>query len=148
MAEVKYGTVSVTIDDFLAPPDQAGKLSPAELARIARPPRGIGLACDQAADAIDKAGASFSAPKDVTAASLREAGPRADGIDLVIADLEVVLGILKQANALFDGTAYEQIRKVNDQVKAQGKHQPEIEKMFESVLAYFAKGPRKTPPVE
>jgi len=32
---------------------------------------------------------------------------------------------------------------VNDQVKAQIKHQPELAEVFKNVLAYFAKGPRR-----
>jgi len=146
MAEVKHGTVSVTFDDSLKPPEQAGKLSPDELARIARPPRGIGLACEQAADAIDKAGDKFTPPKGVTPASLRDGGQRAEDIDLVIADLEVVVQTLKQANAIFDGDAWEQLRKVNDQVNAQAKHQPELKAIFANVIAYFAKGPRRSKP--
>ncbi len=141
--ELKYGTVSVSFSDFLRPPPEAGKLSPNEVARIPRTPRGIGLVCFQAADIINKAGAKFAAPRDVTPQSLQDAGRRAEEIDTVILDLEVVLGILKHANLLFDAEAWEQIRKVNDQVKVQAKHDPEIASMFKPVLDFFARGPRR-----
>lgn len=142
MAEIKHGTVSVTIHDTLAPPDRAGKMSPDEVARTPKPPRGLGLACDNAADAMGKAGAKFAAPAGVSPETLIAAAKRADGIDQVILDLEVVLATLKQANLLFDAEAWEQIRKVNDQVKAQAKHNPELLVMFKSVLDFFARGPR------
>jgi len=70
----------------------------------------------------------------VTPASLRTLGKRAEEIDQVILDLEVVMNKLKQANLLFDAEAWEQIRKLNDQVKAQGKHDPEVMVMFKPVL--------------
>ena len=145
MADIRHGTVTVTIADDFAPPPEAGNLGPDEVRRIAKPPRGIGLVCDATADAIEKSGARFAPPAGVTPASLRGTGKRAEGIDQVILDLEVVLNKLKQANLLFDAEAWEQIRRTNDQVKAQGKHDPEVLIMFKPLLDFFARGPR--PPV-
>ncbi len=142
MADVRHGTVTVTIADEYAPPPEAGNLGPDDVRRIAKPPRGLGLICDAAADAVEKSGAKFSPPGGVTPASLRALGKRAEGIDQVILDLDVVLNKLKQANLLFDAEAWEQIRKMNDQVKVQGKHDPEIFVMFKPLLDFFARGPR------
>lgn len=47
---------------------------------------------------IEKSGAKFTPPAGVTPASLRASGKRAEGIDQVILDLEVVLNKLKRAN--------------------------------------------------
>src|SRR5262245_39735303 len=113
MAEVKHGTIVVTIADELALPEQAGNLSAAEVSRLPKAPRGIGLACTYAADALEKAGERFTAPRDVSKATLLGAADRADGIDQVIVDLEVVLARMKQANLLFDAEAWELLRKVN-----------------------------------
>ncbi|HEY3452457.1 MAG TPA: hypothetical protein VGK67_39300 [Myxococcales bacterium] len=146
MAEVKHGNVTVVVDDTLKPPAQAGNLSVVEISRMPKAPHGLGLACEQAANGITTADKKFDPPRGVTADSLRTLGKRAEDIDSVIANLEVVLSILKQSNLLFDGEAWEQLRKVNDQVKAQGKHTPELLTIFEPVLRYFAKGPRKTEP--
>jgi hypothetical protein len=147
VAEIKHGTVAVTIADELTPPAQAGTLGPDEVRRIPKPPRGIGLVCEAAADAMEKAGAKFSPPPGVTATTLRSSGDRADSIDQVILDLEVVANKLKQANLIFDADAWEQIRKMHDQVKAQGKHDPELLVMFKPLLDFFARGPRQpTPP--
>jgi hypothetical protein len=81
---------------------------------------------------------------------LRAAGARAESIDGVIADLTVVLDILKQANLLFDADAWEQLRKMNDQVKAQGKHEPDLLKIFDPLVKYMARkragGGAVTPP--
>jgi hypothetical protein len=95
-------------------------------------------------ESVEKSGAKFSPPGGVTPASLRTLGKRAEGIDQVILDLEVVLNKLKQANLLFDAEAWEQIRKTNDQVKVQGKHDPEIFVMFKPLLDFFARGPRQS----
>ena len=102
-------------------------------------PRGIGSVCEVAADILEKSGTRFAAPAGVTPASLRTSGKRAEGIDQVILDLDVVLNKLKQGNLLLDAEAWEQIRKLNDQVKVQGKHDPEVLVMFKPVLDFFAR---------
>jgi hypothetical protein len=99
--------VTVAIADELAPPAEAGNLGPDEVRRIAKAPRGIGLICDGTADAMEKSGARIAPPAGVTPASLRAMGKRAEGIDQVILDLDVVLNKLKQANLLFDAEAWE-----------------------------------------
>jgi hypothetical protein len=147
MADIRHGTVTVTIGDAFAPPPEAGNLSPDEVRRIAKAPRGIGLICEATADAAEKAGAKFTPPAGVTPERLRALGDRAEGIDQVILDLEVVLNKLKQANLLFDAEAWEQIRKMNDQVRVQGKHDPELSVMFKPLLDFFARGPRASAPV-
>lgn len=142
MVDIRHGTVTVSIPDELAPPPEAGSLGPDEVRRIAKAPRGMGLICDTTADAVEKSGTKFAPPAGVTAASLRAMGKRAEGMDQVLLDLDVVMNKLKQANLLVDAEAWEQIRKINDQVKAQGKHAPEVLVMFKPVLDFFARGPR------
>ena len=85
-------------------------------------------------------------PAGVTSEGLVAAGEKAEGIDLVINDLEIVLQRLKQANLLFDADAYEQVRKVNDQIKAQGKHDPELLALFKDVIDFFARTPKVPKP--
>lgn len=142
MAQIEHGSIAVTIPDALTPPDKAGKMSPEEIARIPKAPRGLGLACEKAADAMKKAGARFTPPAGVTPDSITASGTRAEDVDLVINDLDVVTQIMKQANLIFDADAYEQIRKINDQVKAQAKHNPELLTIFKDVLDFFARPPR------
>jgi hypothetical protein len=143
MSEIKHGAVTVTIPDELAPPPEAGSLTPEEVRRIPKAPRGIGLICATAADALEKAGGRLAAPADVSPSSLRASGQRAEDVDQILADLDVVTNKLKQANILFDADAWEQVRKLHDQVKAQGKHDPELLVMFGGLLDVFARGPRQ-----
>lgn len=147
---VKFGSVAVTTSDTLKLPNEAGNLSTEAITRIPKAPRSVGHLCVAAADAIEKAGKTFTSPAGVTPDSLRQAAQRADGIDLIIHDLEVLLHRYKQANLLFDAEAFEQARKVNDQVKAQAKHDPEIAKAFSLVTQGFAnvRGTHKTPKEE
>jgi hypothetical protein len=146
MSKLEHGTVSITFPDTLALDESSGKLSQDEVLRIPKAPRGIGLICDTTADALEKAGAKFTAPAGVTPESLRAAGARAEGIDQVILDLEVVMNTLKQGNLLMDAAAWEQVRKMNDQVKSQGKHDAELLVIFKPLLDFFVKGPRPTGP--
>lgn len=148
MSELNHGTVTVNFTDGLDPPAQAGKLTPVEVQRIPKAPRGLGLVCDATAAAMEKAGGKFTPPAGVSATSLREAGARAEGIDQVILDLEVVLNTLRQANLLFDAAAWEEIRKMNDQVKSQGKHDAELLVIFKPLLDFFARGPRPAGPAQ
>jgi hypothetical protein len=145
MAEERHGTVAVIFADHLAPPPEAGRLDLQQLRSIPKPRRGVGLACQHAAYAMDQAGTQFVRPATVTPDSLRQAGRRAEEIDQVILDLEVVLAKLRQANLLFDAEAFEQLRQVNDQVKAQAKYDPQLVTMFQPVLDYFAAPRRSTP---
>lgn len=145
MAKIKHGTIVISIPDELTPPDKAGKMTPEEVSRIAKAPHGLGLACSRAADAITKAGDTFTLPAGVTVEGLLAAGKRAEDIDQVIQDIEVVLVTLKQANLLFDADAYTQVRKVNDQVKAQAKHAPELTRIFKQIIDYFARARANKP---
>lgn len=135
---LKFGSVSVTLADSLVPPEEAGSLSPTELARIPKAPRSVGALCESAADGIERAAKAFQPPPGVTADALRKAGQRADGIDVIIQDLEVVLSRFKQGNLLLDAEAYKLVRQVNDQVKAQSKHSPELAKIFAPLLQAFS----------
>jgi hypothetical protein len=110
--------------EVLLPPAQAGNMSPDDVRRIAKAPRRLGLVCDAAADILEKSGSKLTAPAGVAPASLRAKGKRAEGIDQVILDLEVVMNKLKQANLPFDADAHDEVRKTNDHVKAQGKRDP------------------------
>lgn len=145
MAEIKHGTVTLTVADHLAPPPSAGQLTKEEVARLPRAPRSVGLACAQAADALEKAGAKLTVPPALNKEALLAAASRADDIDQVIVDVEVILARLKQANLMFDAEAWSLLRQVNDQVKAQGKHNPELLNIFEPIVRFFAKGPRPGP---
>ena len=138
MPEIKHGTVTVAIPDSLVLPPQAGNLSPAEVLAIPKARRGIGLACDQAATALANAGADFVAPG-VTPEGLRTKGRMADEIDDVIASVEVLLEKLKQANLLLDAAAWEELRKLNDLVKAQGKFRPELLTRFSPLTEFMSR---------
>ncbi len=141
MGQIEHGTVSVTIDDSLTLPERAGNLSPDEVRRLPKPRHGIGLVGTLTADALDKAGPDFIAPAGVTPDALRGACKRSDDIDQVIVNLEVILQRVKQANLLFDADAWEMLRKINDQVKAQAKYQPELETVFTALREFMTYGP-------
>ena len=60
-------------------------------------------------------------PRGITAEGLREAGARAEDVDTVIDNLEVVLNTLKQANLIFDGEAYGMLLRLNERVRSARK---------------------------
>ena len=148
MITITEGSVSVSLADDLAPPAKAGHMSKSDVNHLPKAHRGLGLACDLTADAMEKAGAKFTAPAGVTPASLRAAGKRAEDIDKAITDLSVVLETLKQANLLFDADAWEQLRKVNDLLNAQAKHDKSLSTIFQALVAYFARPARTAAPTQ
>jgi hypothetical protein len=75
---------------------------------------------------------------DVTADELVAAGEQAEDIDVVIADVENVLVVLKQANNLLDAHAHELLRKVLAAVRAAEKFDPKVASVFPHLVAYFA----------
>lgn len=145
MSEIKHGSVTVVIDDSLQIPTEAGKMSPKEVLEIPKPPRGIGGATSDAAQVARDAGDKFTMPAGVTPDVLEKAGEDAEEIDKVIASIEFVLTTLKQANFLLDAKAWEMLRKVNDQVLAQGKTSPEVLTIFKPLTEYMGRFGRTKP---
>lgn len=137
MTDIKHGTVTVTVPDSLALPEKAGKLTPDEILRLPKARRGLGLVGQHVAAAMSKLGAAFIAPAGVTAESVLAKCERAEQIDQVITDNDVVQTRLKQGNLMMDADAWEDLLKINDQVKAQAKHDPEIAKAFEFLREYM-----------
>jgi argonaute-like protein implicated in RNA metabolism and viral defense len=92
---------------------------------------------------MEKSGADFSVPG-VSAADLRRAGEKADQWDEVVSDIELALRTAKQANLLDDAEAYNMLRKVNNQVKAQEAFNPKLKERFGTVVEYFSRRSSKT----
>lgn len=142
---IQHGGVSVTFDASLALDPRAGKLSAEEVLRIAKAPRGLGLVCDLTAASMEAAGTAFVPPQGVEAGTLRRLGTRAEGYETLLTALDVVRDRIAQANLLADAEAWEALRKVNDMVKAQGKHAAELEGMFAPLRDFVRRARTKAP---
>lgn len=139
MGKIVHGPVTLVVPDNLALSDKAGKLSAAEIRRLPKAPAGIGLAAQETATALINAGAAFTAPKDVTAKTLLAAGARSDGLNGILNDLDVVRRMVQEENLLSDAACWDQLRQINDMVKGQVKHHPELKAMFAPLSAFMAK---------
>ena len=139
MAKVTHGPVTVLLDDTLALSDKAGKLTPAEVQRIPKAPLGIGLAAQETATALTNAGDAFTPPKGITAKTLLAAGARSDGLNGILNELDVVRRMVQEENLLADAACWDQLRQINDMVKGQVKHHPELKAMFAPLSAFMAK---------
>lgn len=146
MAQLTHGTVSITYPDHITLPERAGKLTPAEVARLEKPRRGLGLACEKTAEAIKQHPAQLAAAG-VDPEQLRADGRAAEDIDTVIHDLEALLTRLKQANSLLDEHAHRELRRVLAHVRAQQKFDPSVPSLVPLLVAYFANA-RETPSPE
>jgi hypothetical protein len=139
MKELKYGSVTITLPDELELIDVAGKLDAATVARMVKAPAGLGQACLHTAESMEKAVGRFNPPSDVTPASLREAGQKAEKVDQVLQDLNAATTYIRQSSLMYKQTAYEQLRKTNDAVKAQGKYNRECYSLFSITRSFFKK---------
>ena len=137
---LSHGPVSVAIPETLAIDPRAGNLSADDVKRLAKAPRGLGLATDLTAAAMEQAGDRCTPPTGVTPTALRRLGTRAEGYDEVLLALDVVRQTLAQGNLIADAEAWEALRKVNDMVKAQAAHSPELVAMFAPLSGFMGKG--------
>jgi hypothetical protein len=142
MSKLKYGGASYDLPAKLnkAWPNKAGSLRAEEVKKIPKARRGLGLVCQQGADALRKVGSGVTVSADITPEALEEAGELAEAVDLVVHDLEQLLTQAKQANLLLDAAAYDMLRQLNDAVHAQGKFKPELLAAFSAVTSYFKTG--------
>jgi hypothetical protein len=139
MIEVKHGNAVLQLPTLFPLPEKAGKLDPLEVSRIPKVPIGIGRICDHVADALEKTQGKFTAPDGITPQSLREAGLRADKVEQVLQDLEVITSSLRQAALIYKADAYEQVCKVNDLARAYGKRNREYWSIFGLMHNFFKK---------
>jgi hypothetical protein len=137
MKELKFGTITIILPAEIDHLDDAGKLDPLTVSRIVKTPAGIGQACLHAADSIDNTPGIFTPPAGVTSASLREAGQKAEKIDQILQDLESAKTYVSQSSLIHKKGAYVQLRKVNDEVKAQGKYNRECYSRFGLTRKFF-----------
>lgn len=143
MPQITVGTVTIGLPDNLEIDPRAGKLSDEEQSRVVRARKGLGLACDLTAAAMEKAAGTFVVPG-VDPEGLRIKGDTAETFDQVIEDLEIALHTIKQGNLIADESAFNDLRKVNNQVKAQEDFEPAIKERFTSVIEYFQRKPSQT----
>ncbi len=139
MAEIKHGSVTITLPEGVELPEEAGKLSPLEVQRLPKARRLPGWTCDRVAASIESLEGEdeFHPPQGVTPEALREAGRLAHALHQNINDLEVVLQRLKQAELLYGAHAHKMLCATNDQYKAQAKRRPMLRFRFEPLKVYF-----------
>ncbi len=139
MAKMTHGPVTLVVDDTLALSDKAGKLTPDAIKRLPKAPAGIGLAAQETATALTNAGTAFTPPQGITAKSLVAAGARSDGLNGVLTALQVVTRMVQEENLLADAACWDQLRQVNDMLKGQVKHHPELAAMFAPLTKFMGK---------
>jgi hypothetical protein len=137
MAEIKHGVVTLSVDDHLVPPPEAGNLTVEEVRRLPKARPGIGLACQASAQAIEQVGAALTLPPELSPEALRSAGERAEEVDQVIRDLELLLQRFRQANLIFDADALARLSQLNELVKLKARQTPEVETAFSVLRSFF-----------
>lgn len=137
MAEFKQGSVTVTYNDKLKIPAEAGSLSPKQVRDLPKARRGVGLACSMTAEAMRKHPDKLAADG-VTPDALTTAGEMAESVDGVIAELESALTYFKQANNILDAEAHTALRRVLAHVRAKEKFDARLADLVPHLVAYFA----------
>jgi hypothetical protein len=135
MSEMTRGDVTVKYTDSIVIPPEAGRLSVSEVQALEKARRGVGVTAVMTAQAIRKY--PDVGPKDVNADTLESMGHQADDIDLVIADLEALLNIFKQANLIIDSTTNGMLRNVLAHVRSREKFDAGIVNHGPQLIEYF-----------
>ncbi len=135
MAEMTKGTVTVQYADNIVVPQRAGKMSIAEVQQLEKARSGVGVTAVLTAEAMRKY--PEVAPGDVNADELERMGHQADDIDLVIADLEVLVNVFKQANLLIDSETNGMLRNVLAHVRGREKFDAGIVNYVPQLIEYF-----------
>ena len=139
MAELKHGSVTISLPGLSSISEKAGNLSRDEVQRLAKAAPSIAQACDDSADGIEGAGPSFMLPASVTVSELRAAAVRTRSLDRSIAETEYALVVLRQNRLLEVAASLQLVGVVNDQAKTQGKRTPRFLSLFTRVFAFFKK---------
>jgi hypothetical protein len=142
MTELTQGTVTVVVEDETTLPEAAGKLTRKEVLSLPKPKRGVGKACDQTAQALQDAGDRVFVPG-ITPDGLRQAGERAEALESIVANLEALLVIIRQALLLNGAEAQRQLMKVAAFVQAHKKTDPRLMDLFVALREYFPATTRK-----
>ena len=144
--EYAYGNVRVNLPNALKLSKKAGKLTTAQLRRLSYPKQGIARLCEEVA-AIMETNPDFIV-KGVTPDGLRQAAVEAEAADVLMVELETVLQSIKQQHWLNVDAAYELVRRVNDQMHAQVKYDPQLKEKFGPLVEYFSRTKKAEPPKE
>jgi hypothetical protein len=143
MSQLKQGSVVIELPSHIEILPEAGKLTPEQQRSMEKPRRGLGLACEQTAAAMQKDPERLAVPN-LKPEQLIEYGKQAEDIDGVIIDLEVLLGVLRQNNLLLDSRAHKALRQVL--AWAMEKFDPKLSSLVPHLIAYFAKSkPEEAP---
>jgi hypothetical protein len=138
MSQLKQGSVVITLPTHIEVLPDAGKMTPEQVKAIEKPRRGIGLACEQTAAAMQKDPTRLYVPG-VTPEQLANYGQQAEDIDAVIIDVEVLLAVLRQNNLLLDARAQRALRQVLSYVRSLEKFDPKIAERVPHLIGYFSK---------
>ena len=145
MAQYNIGVASVELPPSVASlPEKAGHLTPVDAARLPKPRRSVGSTAMSTADAIRRHSDRLTVPG-VTADALEAAARAADEIDGVVADIEALHVVLKQANLLLDAEAHTLLRRVLAHVRSAEKFDPRITDLVPSLVRYFENAPAEKP---
>jgi hypothetical protein len=139
LKKVQHGCVTVDIPKEMPLPERAGKMSKKEVKRWLKSPQGMESVCRQTADTLERVGAPFLLPQELSAEQIREAGLRSDEIAKVMQDLMVVFVQLSQAKLLFDHNTYDKLRYLKDLVKCYAKHDPELLLLYAPLFELFSR---------
>ena len=119
--------------------EKAGKLTVQEVSRLTRVPKGIGRLCELTADSVEKAWGKIALPAHITPDSLRAAGKKAELLDTVIYDTEVLLAKARQSWMQDKAEAFEMVCQVNDIVRGYGKRNRDVWSLFGLALDFLDK---------
>jgi hypothetical protein len=131
------GTLTLELEDALAPPEGAGEFTDLEIKRMYKPRKGVGFVAEQCADCVEALGAEITLPPKFTPDNMRRLGHRSEAIDGVIAEVERFLKILKQSNTVFDAECGKDLLELRDYIDAMARNKPSLRDAFKVLFDFY-----------
>lgn len=138
MSTLNEGTVTIQLPEYIQIPADAGTLSTKDMQRMVKARTGIGLACEMTAQAMRQNPTRLNVPE-VNPDELERMGKMAEGMDLILNDLDVLREICRQANLIIDSDTHNMLRRVLAFVRSQEKFDRTLSTLVPQLEVYFGK---------
>ena len=136
MSTLTQGTVTIQVPEGIQIPSDAGTLSTKDMQRLVKARSGVGFACQMTAQAMRQNPGRLNVPE-VNPDELERMGNMAEGMDLILNDLDMLREVCRQANLIIDSDTHNMLRRVLAFVRAQQKFDNTLPTLVPQLEVYF-----------
>ncbi|MDD5310076.1 MAG: hypothetical protein PHU25_22390 [Deltaproteobacteria bacterium] len=147
MPEIKEGTVTIALPDFVAIPPEAGRLSHAQVLRLPKARKGVSPVCTIVADAMRKNPERLR-PANVTAEDLDALARETEAVSGMSTDVRAAALRVSQVEIIVNARAHDALRRVLAFVRSEEKFDPRLSGLVPELIEYFSRRASQPPETE